>query len=183
LNASDVGLSSATEYRSDGQLGEIASQFGTIGNTSWALDLDYAHHDGVRVNNELDRIEWYSTVKQQFGAHDSALLLVKYQDFSSGDVFQYYSPTNARPDYHFDEEQKPIIAGGYHHEWFPGAHTLVLGSWLQSDVRVTDVDAGQLVRVHDASGQHIFNDLVGMDVRQEVGLRVYGAEGATDFRE
>jgi tetratricopeptide (TPR) repeat protein len=176
-----VGLSSATEYRSDGQLGEIASQFGTIGNTSWALDLDYAHHDGVRVNNELDRIEWYSTVKQQFGAHDSALLLVKYQDFSSGDVFQYYSPTNARPDYHFDEEQKPIIAGGYHHEWFPGAHTLVLGSWLQSDVRVTDVDAGQLVRVHDASGQHIFNDLVGMDVRQEVGLRVYGAEGQQIF--
>jgi tetratricopeptide (TPR) repeat protein len=171
-----VGLASATVYRSDGQIGEIASQFGTVGDTSWALDLDYAHHDGVRVNNELNRIEWYSTLKQQFTARDSALFLAKYQDFHSGDVFQYYSPTNARPHYAFDEQQQPILAGGYHHEWGPGLHTLALGTWLQSDVLVTDLNAGQWVRIFNGGGQHVFNDLVGLDVRHAVGLQVYGAE-------
>ena len=130
-----LGISSATEYRSDGQVRERASQFGTFGSTGYALDLDYQHNDGVRPNNQLDRLEWYSTVKQQLTPQDSLLLLAKYQDYHSGDNFQYYDPKDALPDFKFDEYQHPILVGGYHHEWSPGVHTLFLGGRLVSDER------------------------------------------------
>jgi len=91
-----IGLSSDTEYRSDGQVRELASQFGRIGPTAWALDLDYQHNDGVRPNNKLDRIEWYTTFKHQLTAQDSVMLLAKYQpEYHSGDNFQYFALTQA----------------------------------------------------------------------------------------
>jgi len=90
---------------------ELASQFGTFRNTAYSLDLDYQYNKGVRPNNELDRIEWYSTVKQQFTPQDTALLLVKYQDYESGDNFQYYDPSHVRTNYQFEEIQDPILVG------------------------------------------------------------------------
>ena len=171
-----LGLDTATEYRSDGQFRETASQFGRYDRFGWSLDLDYEHHDGVRPNNELDRLEWYSTFQYQIGPQDSALLLAKYQSFSSGDVFQYYSPTNARPDYNFDESQKPIAAVGYHKEWNPGSHTLFLGSALQSDVLVTDRAAPQAVRLLDPLNQPAGLAAVGLDLRHHVDLEIFGAE-------
>ncbi|MBN2505511.1 MAG: TonB-dependent receptor [Verrucomicrobia bacterium] len=133
-----IGLLSATTCRSDGQLSQIASQFGNAGNTAWSLDLDFQHNDGSRPNNGLDRIEWYSTFKQQLSPRDSVLLLAKYQDYRAGDNFQYFDATNARPYYRFDEFQSPILLGGYHREWAPGIHTLLLGARLHSDTRTRD---------------------------------------------
>ncbi|MEI9962993.1 MAG: hypothetical protein WDM76_18315 [Limisphaerales bacterium] len=54
------------------------------------------------------------------------MLLVQYQNYHSGDNFQYYDPNNARPNYKFDEYQEPILVGIWHHEWSPGQHTLVM---------------------------------------------------------
>ena len=71
---------------------ELASQYGTFGGTSYSLDLDYQHNDGVRPNNDLNRIEWYTTIKQQITPQDTLLVLIKYQDYHSGDNFQYYDP-------------------------------------------------------------------------------------------
>jgi predicted Zn-dependent protease len=133
-----VGLTSSTEYRSDGQLRELASQFGYFGNTGWSLDLDFQHNNGVRKNNDLDRIEWYSTFKQQLTARDSVLLLTKYQEYHSGDNFQYFDPTNASPYFRFDETQAPIVVGGYHHEWQPGVDTLLLGGRLENEQEFTN---------------------------------------------
>lgn len=133
-----VGLSSATTYRSDGQVGELASQYGQAGSTAWSLDLDFQHNDGVRPNNDLQRIEWYTTIKQQLSSADSVLLLTKYQDYAAGDNFQYYDPASARPYYRFDESQAPIVLGGYHREWSPGLHTLVLGGRLANEQQVSD---------------------------------------------
>src|SRR5262249_84451 len=106
LEGDRIGLLSSFEYRSDGQFPKLASQYGILGKTGWSLDLDYQHNDGGRLpkrddnilvgplpandffrgndrrqrpNNQLDRLEWYSTVKRQLTAHDSILLLTKYQ--------------------------------------------------------------------------------------------------------
>src|SRR5258706_5681155 len=54
--------------------------------SAWSLDLDYQHNDGVRPNNDLERIEWYSTIKQQITAQDSVLLLTKFQDYHAGEI-------------------------------------------------------------------------------------------------
>ena len=134
-----IGLSTDSSYRSDGQYRELASQFGVIDSIAWSLDLDYQHNNGVRRNNELDRIEWYSTIKQQLTAQDSVLLLTRYYDYHSGDNFQYFDPDKeARPHYNFDEFQKPIALAGYHREWAPGVHTLALGGFLNIEQHFSD---------------------------------------------
>jgi len=139
-----AGLASSTYYRSDGQVREQASQFGTLGNTAWAIDVDYQHNDGVRANNELDRLGVSASIKQQITPADSVLLMANYLDFDSGDNFQYYDPTQASPGYGFEEQQQPLLAAGYHHEWSPGVHTLLLGGWLDSKATFSDQNFPQL---------------------------------------
>jgi tetratricopeptide (TPR) repeat protein len=168
-----IGLSSFTEYRSDGQIREVASQFGTIGNAEWSLDLDYQHNNGVRPNNELNRVEWYTTLKQQLTLQDSVMLLTKYQDYHSGDNFQYYDPTNARPNFRFDEYQSPIILGGYHHEWRPGVHTLLLAGRLENEQHFSDRAAPQLLLI---PSDPYASDFVPFDVQYRGKLEIYTAE-------
>jgi tetratricopeptide (TPR) repeat protein len=150
-----LGLVTTTEARSDGQYRELASQFGSYGPFSYSLDLDWQRNEGVRPNNALSRTEWYSQFKVQLTPQDSVLLLTKYQDYHSGDNFQYYDPkavissadqatgkTTSRPVYSpyftFDEVQEPIVLGAYHREWIPGVHTLALGGRLVNDQHVWD---------------------------------------------
>ncbi len=146
----DLGLVSDTSYRSDGQIRELASHYGRVGTTAWSLDLDYQHNDGVRPNNELDRIEWRTTIKQQLTAQDSMMLLTEYQDYHSGDNFQYYDPTRARTNYNYDEYQNPIALVGYHREWQPGVHTLFLGGRLENDQEITDQAVGLPIFVYSS---------------------------------
>jgi tetratricopeptide (TPR) repeat protein len=138
-----LGLTTTTDARSDGQYRELASQFGAFGNFGYSLDLDYQHNDRLgargRPNNGLDRIEWYSQFKFQLTPFDTLFLLTKYQDYHSGDNFQYYDwRQSVRTNFTFDEFQTPIVVGGYHHEWSPGAHTLLLAGRLDNDQRFRD---------------------------------------------
>src|SRR5438034_1337823 len=91
FEANRLGLVTDTTLRSDRQIRELTSQFGTFGNTSYSLDVDYQHNEGIRTNNGLSRLEWYSTIKQQLTPQDTIFVLTKYQDYHSGDNFQYYS--------------------------------------------------------------------------------------------
>jgi Tfp pilus assembly protein PilF len=164
-----LGLTTTTDYRSDGQYREVASQFGSYGPFSYSLDLDWQHNDGVRPNNELNRTEWYSQFKYQLTAQDAVFLLTKYQDYHSGDNFQYYDPTKKslatnvftgaittntayRPHFTFDEEQKPIALAAYHREWSPGIHTLALGGRLVNEQHVTDQAVPLLVFTRNPTG-------------------------------
>src|SRR5207247_3395801 len=96
FEADGLGAANSTLVRTDGMLTELASQFGTFGGTSYALDLEYHHNDGVRPNNDLDSIQWYTTIKQQITPQDTALLRIEYQDYHSGDNFQYYNPLDPK---------------------------------------------------------------------------------------
>jgi len=184
FDQNSVGLSSSTEYRSDGQIRELASQYGTIGNTSWALDVDYQHNDGVRRNNELDRTEWYTTIKQQLSPQDSVMLLMKYQDYHSGDNFQYYdwrtsaftNVASVRTNFSFDEYQHPILVGGWHHEWSPGMHTLLFGGRLENEQHVSDRAAPQLLLIQDPAGTIYATDFEPFDVDYHSQLEIYTGE-------
>ena len=190
-----LGLSTFSEYRGDGQYRELASQFGTYRNTSYALDLDYQHNDGVRPNNALDRIEWYTTLKHQITPQDSVLLLMKYQDYHSGDNFQYYDPkavtraplfyqtaygiTNLltyRPHFQFDETQHPLVVAGIHHEWAPGVHSLLLGGRLDNDQRFSDRQTFQRVLTKSTNGVVGSVNQVPMDVAYRSELEIYTGE-------
>lgn len=130
-----LGLTTSTEYRSDGQFREIASHYGLVDRLSYTLDLDYQRNEGSRPNNDLDRLEWYSQFKYQLTDRDSVFLLTKYQDYESGDNFQHYDPADASRKFHFKEKQTPIALAAMHREWAPGSHTTLLAGRLESDVR------------------------------------------------
>ena len=171
------GLSSTTEYFSSGEVRQLASQYGTFGGTSYALDLDYQTKNGVRPNNDLSRIEWYSRIKQQITPQDSALLLVKYQDYESGDNFQYDDPdASARSQFRFTETQEPLLLSGWHHEWSPGVHTLFLGGRLVNDQHVRDANAKQLIAVVNPVGVIDPTTVVPFDVQYHSAFETYTAE-------
>jgi hypothetical protein len=147
-----LGLTSTTEVRSDSQVRETASQFGNFGDFSYSLDVDYQHNPETgqngRPNNELGRLEFYGQFKFQLTPQDSFFVLTKYQDYHSGDNFQYYDwQVSVRTNFTFDETQSPIVVGVYRHEWSPGIQTMLLGGRLENEQHFNDEDAPLFVRL------------------------------------
>jgi Tfp pilus assembly protein PilF len=138
LSSDGLNLAGTADARSDGMYHEQASQYGTFADSSYALDLDYRHNNGVRVNNSLDDLQWNTTVKQQITPRDTALLLAQYENYHSGDNFQYYYQTNARPNFHFSDLQDPDLVAIWHHEWGPGMHTLAMAGRFDDDNYASD---------------------------------------------
>jgi hypothetical protein len=171
-----VGLASSTDARSDGMYHEQASQYGVYGNTAYAFDLDYHHNDGIRVNNDLDDIEWDTTIKQQVTPEDVAMALVQYQDYHSGDNFNYYDPANARPNYRFDEYQHPILVGGWDHEWAPGIRTLALVGRLTDQQHFSDLDVPEFVLFKTVPPTVDAAPVTYYDVNYNNSFAIYSAE-------
>jgi hypothetical protein len=167
------GGSSATEYQSGGDFHELASQFGVLGSLGYAVDLDFLDRNGARPNGDVSRLDLVGRVKEQFGPHDSLLLMAAYQDFESGDVFQYYNPASARLNYRFHEQQEPLLVAGYHHEWSPGVHTLVMAGRLTDAQQLTDPgSARRLVLPRNASPLAT----VRMDLEYENSMELFMGE-------
>lgn len=177
FDADGLGVANSTDVRTDGMLHQTASQFGAYGNTAYGLDLDYFHNDGVRVNNTLDNLNLDATVKQQVTPEDTAMLLVQYENYHSGDNFQYYYQTNARPFYKFAEQQQPELVGAWHHEWAPGIHTLLMLDRLVDDQQFSDQAAPQLLLSERSNGS-IYGapNLVPFNVSYREQFQVYSAE-------
>ncbi len=167
-----VGISSLFDYRSTGQIREAASAYGTMGNLSFAIDGLYQYNRGVRLNNSLSNLETTATFKFQLGPQDSIFLQTSFTNLSTGDVFQRYDPsevngvTSRVPDgnggtttkqvpnsvaqsFHQHETQDPGMALlGWHHEWSPGNHTLLLLGRLatRQDVTASGVNVPVVIR-------------------------------------
>jgi Tfp pilus assembly protein PilF len=170
------GVASTSDVRTDGMFHQTASQFGTYGNTSYGIDLDYFHNDGFRTNNTLDNLNLDATIKQQITPQDTAMLLVQYENYHSGDNFQYYYQTNARPFYQFDEEQQPELVATWHHEWAPGIHTLLMLDRLVDNQTFSDQGAPQLLFVQLPHGPVDAALSVPFNVNYQEKFEVYGAE-------
>jgi tetratricopeptide (TPR) repeat protein len=147
-----VRINGTTEYFSSGEIRQLASQSANFSRFSYALDLDYGSKPGFRSNEDLSRIEWYTRAKFELSPSDSVMLLTKYQDFEAGDNFQYANPARLRPNLRFTEKQAPILLGGYHREWSPGSHTLLLGGRLENDQRLSDLAANQFLAFANPPG-------------------------------
>ena len=141
-----LGGSTLTEYQSSGAWLEQASQFGTFGNSSYALDVDYRTDPGQRPNNDIKQFTWGFKFKQQLTAADSLFLGVQGYEAESGDVSQYYNHDGSLPGIfpkpsaglRVNENQRPNVSVGYHHEWSPGNHTLFLFSRLDDTIDLRD---------------------------------------------
>jgi Tfp pilus assembly protein PilF len=142
FQANGLGLAADSSWRSDGQYAVVGSQYGSFGGTSYTIDAEYRHNDPTRKdrkNNNLSVADGTATIKQQLSLHDSVLFQAALVDFHSGDNFQYYNPQlSERTNYSAEQHQLPSLVAGYHREWSPGIHTLVLGTHLESEQHVTD---------------------------------------------
>lgn len=142
FEADRLGISSTTTYLSTGEIRETASQYGLRGNVSYSFDTDFQYDNGLRPNNEITRSESYGQAKVQLSPEDSIFVQAKYQDTRNGDLFQYYDQANAAPGYHARELEQPSRALiGYHHEWAPGVHTLLLAGRLSDDITVSNLNS------------------------------------------
>jgi tetratricopeptide (TPR) repeat protein len=139
FEADRFGISSTTTYFTTGEIRETASQFGIFGNVSYSLDTEFQYDNGLRPNNEITRSESYGQVKIQLTPQDTVFFQTKYQDVRQGDLLQYYDQRSYAPGAHFRELQQPaILLAGYHHEWAPGIHTLVLAGRLADEIFFSD---------------------------------------------
>ena len=121
-----LGVISDTEYLSRGAWIEQGAQFGTFGNSSYSLDAFYRTDPGQRPNNDIEEMNLTLRFKQQLTPQDSVFAQVGWLTLEGGDLAQRYDPQTASLDFRSREEQEASLALGYHHEWQPGVHTLLL---------------------------------------------------------
>ncbi len=148
-----LGLYSDTEYSSRGDWVQNASQYGNYGNTGFSFDESYRSENGFRPNNDLQDFNFTAKVKQQLTPQDSVFFETVYDNFSSGDVRQYFAQDMASSTLRVTELQNPNIYVGYHRDWGPGVHTLVLFGRLQDTLTLTDPDSIALITTKNGSGQ------------------------------
>jgi tetratricopeptide (TPR) repeat protein len=139
FEADRFGISSTTEYLTDGKIREVASQFGIFGNFSYSLDANYYYDNGRRPNNEIELFEIYAQAKYQITPYDVIFVQTKFQDVEQGDLLQRYNQADAARGVDFRERQEPgLLLAGYRHQWGPGHHTLLLGARLADRINFSD---------------------------------------------
>nr|ACX33953.1 putative TPR repeat-containing protein [uncultured prokaryote EC6] len=172
------GAYSRTEYTSNGDWIESASQFGNFGNTDYSVDVFYESLNGQRPNDDFRGLTVWTKVKQQITPDDSVLLEAVYYDSDGGDNRQLYSPTNALPNLRV-QENGPTILAGYHHVWSPENQTLLLTGWVHDDLETSAQRLGSQILLRNKQGDLLpgygpifFNN----DLQYESALSLFTAE-------
>src|SRR5204862_7061058 len=93
---------------------------------------------GQLPNNDIEQRQLSLLLKQQLTPRDSIYLEVSHYEGEGGDVFQRYDPAFTEHSFRTAEKQEPILTLGYHHEWNPGMHTLVLFNRLDDKFSFTN---------------------------------------------
>ena len=170
------GISSATEYRSHGEWVESASQFGRFGRVGYALDTYYRSDQGQRRNNDLEHLQLNGQFKFELTPQDSVFLTVEYFKQESGDVAQHFNPATANPGLRVTENQDPNVFIGYHREWSPNLHTLLLVGRLDDTLDLANPDAQPLfMRVRTNTITRVRREpFYNLDYRRD--FEVYSAE-------
>lgn len=132
-----LGLASSTEYFSHGDWRQSAAQYGAFGRSSFAVEESYRSEHGYRPNSDFEETTYDLRFKHQITTEDSVYFQASFGHSSGGNSAQYYDQSQATNDpFRFRERSEPILTAGYHHEWSPGLHTLLLGSRLSDTYSV-----------------------------------------------
>jgi tetratricopeptide (TPR) repeat protein len=132
------GVVSDTLWTSNGDWLESAAQVGQFGNFEYAFDALYRSETGQRPNNDLEQLSLSLKARVQLGLADTVFLQGIYHEAEAGDVEQYYDPAEANPYVRTTERHEPLVLAGWHHEWKPGVHTLLLLSPWSARATVVD---------------------------------------------
>jgi ferric-dicitrate binding protein FerR (iron transport regulator) len=170
------GLYNDTEYLSRGAWFEDASEYGVIGNTAFAVDEYYHSDPGERFNNAVEDRNFSARFKQQLTLSDSLFFELNFADYSSGDVLQYYNQNFASRTVRISETQDPNFFAGYHREWGPGIHTLLLFGRLQDEFSQIDPNASAIITTRNGAGQIVSVAQRPADLKYFSDLVAYSGE-------
>jgi Flp pilus assembly protein TadD len=137
LERDRLGVVSDTLWTGNGDWRESAAQFGRFGNFAYALDVLYRSQAGQRVNDKLEQLTVSGQFKWQLSPTDSLFFQAIHYDAESGDVAQRHGLSTANPGLRVTERQEPLLIAGWHHEWQPGSHTLLLVGRFDDSLRMT----------------------------------------------
>ncbi len=152
FDANHAGLISSTEYRSQGDWIHSSSQYGRYDNMSYSVGVDYRDENGQRPNQERQLTYLTASAKIQITPSDSLLLMASTFDSQAGDLGQYYDPAMARPRLQVKETQEPSVFLGYHREFTPQSHTLLLIGRVEDSLQLSDPDAAAKLVFRDVRG-------------------------------
>ena len=132
------GASSSTEYLSRGAFDQYLAQYGTLRNTSYALEGEYNWDPGQTPNGSQQTVDLSFKLKQMLTPDDGLFFQISGFQQDSGDLSQRYDPNQADLDYKATEKQQPAILVGLDHRWSETQRTLFLASIYNDTVSVTD---------------------------------------------
>jgi len=127
-----VGVISDTTYLDRGAWTEHGAQYGTSDILSYNLEANYSSDPGQRPNEYRTERDLDLYLKFQLTPKDSFFFNAEQADIDWGNVNEYYKAPRSNPS-GVDEVQAPNFYLGYHHEWAPGVHTLILTSSSKVD--------------------------------------------------
>ncbi len=136
------GLSAFTGVDSGGDLEQDVSFYGREAGFSYAVDGQYRTFGGQQPNGNLEEGLISSQMQQRLSDDDSVYLSIFARRTESGDVASYYNPEDSNRDLRVQEKQVPHLFTGYHHEWSPESHTLVLLGYLRDEFQMTQSNPG-----------------------------------------
>ena len=172
-----IAVSSATEYRSDGDWQQRGSVFGALDGFSYALDTAYDSRHGTEGNDDRERLDLSLQVKQRVSWQDEFYLQAGFSEGEAGDVARHYSPADLDPDLRVTERQAPNLHAGWHHAWSPASHTLFLFSRLMDDLTLADREHPVLfLRQIGGEVRRVSTDAPGFNLDYESKLTLYSAE-------
>ncbi len=132
------GFSSTTEYRSSGDWLQSGSFFGQAGGFGYAVDGQYLGRNGAGPNQRSEETAFSVQAKEQVTASDSVYLQAGWMERTAGDGALHYDPNEIDRGLHVRETQAPVLYAGWHHEWAPGSHTLLLAGRLDDELKIED---------------------------------------------
>ncbi len=177
-----LGVVSSSGYGSHGEFLQRLVQFGTYGNSSYSAEVSYHWDDGWRPNNDISEFTAVVELKHQLTAQDGFYVQVTYDRTKAGDLGQRYLQSDMNPDLRFREWREPFVIAGYHREWSPNSHTLLLAGRLQDTLTKENPTEFTPFFFH-ASGTPIASYApLNLDQRYRLEQEIYSAELQQIFR-
>jgi Tfp pilus assembly protein PilF/outer membrane receptor protein involved in Fe transport len=180
------GVASSTEYLSRGAWIQSGSQYGTYGNFGYAVDSLYRSDNGQQPNGDQDQLTLSLQLKEQLTSQDSVYLQTIYYNDSFGDLAQYYNQNSANTSLRGTETQEPLLLLGYHHEWKPGVHSLVIAGRFDDKQNVSDANQPVLLLGVNGAGQVIAVPTPALPtapMNYQSKLTLYSAEAQQIFEQ
>jgi tetratricopeptide (TPR) repeat protein len=178
FDAKRAGFLSSTEWRSDGQYREQASQYARFQRISYAVDVDW-HRTRATLNESGMTFRGLKSTRPSRWRCRTGIprCCLENRDVHSGDLFQYRDPSSeASRSLRYSDRQAPILLVGESREWSPDSKSVVLLGRLHDAVRQTGYTNGVASFYQAIDGPTYFSDAIGSEARHT--MEIYTAEAA-----